>query len=121
VEMFSLFYLCAVIACRSDALYDTSSVASIEDGLTGMRIRGCAALGEGRTCREAEAQSLWASSYVCMGGSRVAEQGGGATKSPFLREGGARMRPSSSEVFHAGLALHSSCLLLGGACGRCGR
>jgi hypothetical protein len=75
VEMFSLFYLCAVIACRSDALYDTSSVASIEDGLTGMRIRGCAALGEGRTRREAEAQSLWASSYVCMGGSRVAEQG----------------------------------------------
>jgi hypothetical protein len=91
VEMFSLFYLCAVIACRSDALYDTSSVASIEDGLTGMRIRGCAALGEGRTRREAEAQSLWASSDVCIGGSRVAEQGGGATKLRPYEVGRTRM------------------------------
>jgi hypothetical protein len=33
------------------------------------------------------------------------------------REGGARMRPSS-EVFHAGLALHPSSLLHGRACGR---
>ena len=73
MEMFSLFYLCAVIACRSDALYDTSFVASIEDGLTGMRIRGCAALGEGRTRLEAETQSLWASSYMCMGCSRVTQ------------------------------------------------
>ena len=91
MEMFSLFYLCAVIACRSDALYDTSSVASIEDGLTGMRIRGCAALGEGRTRREAEAQSLWASSDVCIGGSRVAEQGGGATKLRPYEVGRTRM------------------------------
>jgi hypothetical protein len=58
-----------------------------------------------------------------IGGSRVAEQGGGAARSSaHIGEGGACMRPSSSEAFHAGLALHSSTSLLGGRpCGRCGR
>jgi hypothetical protein len=81
-----------------------------------MRIR--ALLREGQTRREAGGAKPWG--HLWVRGSRVAEQDGGATKSSVLREGG-RMRPSSSEVFHAGLALHSSCLLLGGACGRCGR
>ncbi len=39
----------------------------------------CCASEEG-TRREAGAQSVRASSYVCMGGSRVAERSGGATK-----------------------------------------
>ncbi len=50
-----------------------------------------ALLGERRTRREAGAQSLGASSYVCMGGSRVAEQGGGATKLRPYEDGGTRM------------------------------
>ena len=61
-----------------------------------MGLQACASvgalLGERRTRREAEAQSLWASSYVCMGGSRVAEQPAvGATKLRPYEEGRTRM------------------------------
>jgi hypothetical protein len=77
----------------------------------------CALLGEGRTRREAGAQSPGASFLWEAAG--LPNRAGSNKEFRPHREGG-RMRPSSSEVFHAGLALHSSCLLLGGACGRCG-
>ncbi len=54
------------------------------------RGRICALLREGQTRREAgtQTQSLGAS---CVGGSRVAEQGGGATKLRPYEDGGTRM------------------------------
>jgi hypothetical protein len=89
-EIFSVFSLRGV-AWHPDSPYDVS-VASIEDGLTGISIRGGAAGRRANPSHKAGAQSLWASSYVCMGGSRVAEQGGGATKSSALMgEGRKRM------------------------------
>jgi hypothetical protein len=57
----------------------------------------CALLREGQTHREAGAQSQGASYGWEVAGllNRAVEEGG-------------RMRPSSSEVYHAELALHSS-------------
>jgi len=60
------------------------------------------ALRKGQTCREAGAQSLWASK---LGGSRVVEQRRG-NEAPLL--GGEKVRPTTtiSNIFHTSLALH---------------
>src|SRR5215211_3585765 len=78
------------IAWGSDSLYG-AFIASIRGMWLQPRASGCARYREGQTRRKAGAQSPRASyRELALGGSRVAEQRGGARESSALMGGGCR-------------------------------